>query len=190
MRPPAPARPPRAPASRMPTSAADPNATQATNAQDRSTAAHITTRAHTTQSRTLIRHVLCSCTITDQMNAPTKHQRSTHTHARRRVQPALPVLGTQEMHKDCPAHCSNRFWLYWSTFTSKSPAVAVEDEHTDASRSAAANAPAPAAALAAPAQRSHARSEQRAAALSTRLPVSPVWPRVLHRYDATHKVLR
>ena len=47
MRPPAPARPPRAPASSMPTSAAYPSATQATNAHERSTAAHITARAHT-----------------------------------------------------------------------------------------------------------------------------------------------
>ena len=122
---------------------------------------HHSTCAHRSLSRALLRHVLVSCTITDRMHAPTKHQCSAHTHARRCVQPALPVLGTHKMYKDCPAHCSSRSCLFLSTFMSKSPASAVEDESTDTNRSVAADAPAPAAALAAPAQRSHAR--QRAA---------------------------
>ena len=53
-----------------------------------------------------------------------------------------------------PSSSSSINCFFLSNYTSKSPAVAVEDEHADASRSTAAHAPAPAAAAAAPAQRS------------------------------------
>eukprot|EP00966_Prymnesium_polylepis_P091004 2106932-Prymnesium_polylepis.1 len=67
----------------MPTSAADPNATQATNAQDRSIAAHITTRAHTTVNTVPDTPQACSVLLHDHRPDARAHETpAQHPHPR------------------------------------------------------------------------------------------------------------
>ena len=166
---PAPARPIHAPVPCMFISTAHMHATHAKSAHAQCIAAHNTTCAHTAQFRALHAHTCCSHARTDMTNAPASRRPTHHTVAPQHALPTLPLLGSCGNDLSLPACSSCRYWCSLSNFMSKSPAVAVEDEHAIASRSAAARAPAPAADAAAPAQRSHARSEQRAAAPSPTL---------------------